>query len=107
MDAILNNSKRSMMPAGHHSDSDSTLLPLPKSAITWLGGIFARLPPLAARLNPKNTKKSPIHENTNAKITCDFGDDRCRIASARLEKDIFVKTHLHTSPIVVKISECI
>ena len=52
-------------------------------------------------INPKNTKKSPIHENT--KITCDFGDDRCRIASARLEKDIFVKTHLHTSPIVVKI----
>ena len=32
-----------MMPAGHHSDSDSTLLPLPKSAITWFGGIFARL----------------------------------------------------------------
>ena len=26
MDAILNNSKRSMMPAGHHSFSDSTLL---------------------------------------------------------------------------------
>ena len=39
-----------MMPAGHHSDSDSTLLPLPKSAITWFGGIFARLPPLAAGL---------------------------------------------------------
>ena len=50
-----------------------------------------------------NPKKSPIliHENTNAKITCDFGDDRCRIASARLEKDIFVKTHLHTAHIVV------
>ena len=41
--------------------------------------------------------------NTNAKITCDFGDERCRIAAARLEKDIFVRTHLHTSPIVVKI----
>ena len=39
-----------MMPAGHHSDSDSTLLPLPKSSITWFGGIFARLPPLAAGL---------------------------------------------------------
>ena len=50
MDAILNNSKRSMMPAGHHSNSDSTLLHLPKSSITWFGGIFARLPPLAARL---------------------------------------------------------
>ena len=32
-----------MMPAGHPSDSDYTLLPLPKSAITWFGGIFARL----------------------------------------------------------------
>ena len=53
-------------------------------------------------INPKNTKKSPIHVNTNAKITCDFGDERCRIAAARLEKDIFV-THLHMSPIVVKI----
>ena len=52
-------------------------------------------------MNPKNTTKSPIHENTNAKITCDFGDDRCRIASARIEKDIFVKTHLHTARIVV------
>ena len=31
-----------MMSAGHHSDSDSTLLPLPKSTITWFGGIFAR-----------------------------------------------------------------
>ena len=36
----MNNSKRSTMPAGHHSDSDSTLLPLPKSAIIWFGGIF-------------------------------------------------------------------
>ena len=52
---------------------------------------------------PKNTKKSPIHENTNATITCDFGDERCRIAAARLEKDIFVRTHMHTSPIVVQI----
>ena len=52
-------------------------------------------------INPKNTNKSQIHENTNAKITCDFGDDHCRIASARLENDIFVKTHLHTARIVV------
>ena len=52
-------------------------------------------------VNPKNTKKSPIREHTNAKITCDYGDDVCRIASARLEKDIFVKTHLHTARIVI------
>ena len=50
LDAILNNSKRSMIPAGYHSDSDSTPLPLQKSAITWFGGIFARLTPLAAGL---------------------------------------------------------
>ena len=55
-------------------------------------------------INPKNTKKSPTHENTNAKIPCDFGDDRCRIAAARLEKDIFVRTEFRDSPpIVVKI----
>ena len=51
--------------------------------------------------NPKNTKKSTIHENTNAKATSHFGDDRCRIAPARLENGIFVKTHLHTARIVV------
>ena len=38
----LENSKRSKMPAGHHSDSDSTLLSLLKSTITCFGGIFAR-----------------------------------------------------------------
>ena len=25
-------------------------------------------------MNPKNTKKSAIHENADANITCDFGD---------------------------------
>ena len=55
-------------------------------------------------MNPKNTKKSPIHENTNAKITCDFGDERFRIAAARLEKDIFVRTDLHTARIAVRMS---
>ena len=25
-------------------------------------------------MNAKNTKKSPIHENADANITCDFGD---------------------------------
>ena len=48
-------------------------------------------------------KKSPIHENTNAKITCDFGDERFRIAAERLEKDIFVRNHLHTARIVIRI----
>ena len=38
-------------------------------------------------------KISPIHENKNAKITCNLGDERFRIAVARLEKDIFERTH--------------
>ena len=25
-------------------------------------------------MNPKNSKESPIHENADANITCDFGD---------------------------------
>ena len=25
-------------------------------------------------MNPKNSKKSPIHENADGNITCDFGD---------------------------------
>ena len=55
-------------------------------------------------MNPKNTiHENTIHENTNAKITCDFGDERFRIAAARLEKDIFVRTHLHTARLVVRI----
>ena len=37
-------------------------------------------------------------------MTCDFGDERFRIAAARLEKDIFVRTHLHTARIVVMIN---
>ena len=37
------------------------------------------------------------------KITCDFGVERFRIAAARLGKDIFVRTHLHTARIVVRI----
>ena len=49
------------MPAGQHSDSDSTLRPLPKSSITWFGGIFARLPPLAAGLSPLPLHLPPSH----------------------------------------------
>ena len=38
-------------------------------------------------MNPKNTKKSPIHENADANITCDFGDiSRLGVAN---------QTHVH------------
>ena len=43
-------------------------------------------------INPKNTKKSPIHENTNATITCNFGDDRCRIGRAQGDFSQILKT---------------
>ena len=43
----------------------------------------------------------------NAEITCDFGDERFRIVAARLEKDIFVRTHLHTARLVVRIFKSI
>ena len=43
----------------------------------------------AKSMNLKDTKKSPIHENADANITCDFGDDDI----SRLG----VANHLHTS----------
>ena len=52
-------------------------------------------------MNPKNTKKSPIPKNTDANITYDFGDDCCRIADERLEKDIFVRTDFRDRPAIV------
>ena len=36
-------------------------------------------------MNPKNTKKSPIHDNADANITCDIGDgDISRLGVAYL-----------------------
>ena len=50
-------------------------------------------------MNPKNTKKSPIHENADANITCDFGDIS-RLGVAYL-------THvIHTSLARTPISYC-
>ena len=36
--------------------------------------IYSTKWPYVKTMNAKNTKKSPIHENANASITCDFGD---------------------------------
>ncbi len=87
----MNNSKRSMMPAGYHSDSDSTLLPLPKSAITWFGGIFARLPPLAAGLlgNDRTTNRVQVCENNWVrKIAGVKRADRRRMVELREEAGV-------------------
>ena len=40
-------------------------------------------------MNAKNTKKSPIHENADANITCDFGDGDISHSRSRLP-------HTHT-----------
>ena len=36
--------------------------------------IYSTKWPYVKTMNGKNTKKSPIHENADANITCDFGD---------------------------------
>ena len=41
-------------------------------------------------MNAKNTKKSPIHENADANITCDFSD--VDISRSRSES---IYTHTH------------
>ena len=45
-------------------------------------------------MNAKNTKKSPIHENADANITCDFGDGDISRSRSRFTH---TRTHTHTS----------
>ena len=42
-------------------------------------------------MNPKNTKKSPIHENADADITCEFGD--CDISRLGVANQTHVYKH--------------
>ena len=47
-------------------------------------------------MNVKNTKKSPIHENVDANITCDFGDGdisrfRSRLPHGHIVTSIIVR----------------
>ena len=56
---------------------------------------------------PKIRKKSPIHGNADANITCDFGDGDISRAPAILEVDCHTHTHGQTdshiaSSIIVK-----
>ena len=49
----------------------------------------------ATNINPKDTKKSPIHENAEANITCDFGDcDISRLGVAYLTHAIHLDNYL-------------
>ena len=101
MDAILNNSKRSMMPAGHHSDSDATLLPLPKSPITWFGSIFARLPPLAARLCSVCAYTCVTIFNYAEVLAC-FAEDWCNLRCAEVHASQTLQILFTTVKTIVK-----
>ena len=51
--------------------------------------IYSTKWPYIKTMNAKNTKKSPIHENGDANITCDFGDGDISRSRSRLP-------HTHT-----------
>ena len=52
-------------------------------------------------MNPKNSKKSPIHENADANITCDFGDgDISRLGDFTVTS--FAVSRGHPAPLVGK-----
>ena len=50
-------------------------------------------------MNPKNSKKSPIHENADANITCDFGDGDISRSMSFLSNtcDTYIHTHIASS----------
>ena len=49
-------------------------------------------------LNGKNTEKSPIHENADANITCDFGDGDINRYRSRLPQ---LATYIVSSIILI------
>ena len=59
----------------------------------------------AKSMNPKNTKKSPIHENAHTKLTCDFGDgDLSRLGVAYLTH-VYITTSIILTCIMASIKE--
>ena len=60
----------------------------------------------AKSMNPKNTKKSPIHENADTNITCDFGDgDISRLGVAN-QPHVYIHRYLDYIKIIIKGWEC-
>ena len=49
-------------------------------------------------MNPKNSKNSPIHENADANITCDFGDGDISRSRSFLSNtcDTYIHTYIYT-----------
>ena len=48
-------------------------------------------------MNAKNTTKSPIHENADTNITCDFGVGDISRSRSRLPTHTATRPHTHTS----------
>ena len=88
LDAILNNSTRSMMPYGHHLDSDSTLLPLTKSAITWFGGGTFGKVLLTGLLDYRPTLRRPADIDALRLLnsTANNGDNWIGMRSGRVDR---------------------
>ena len=56
-------------------------------------------------MNPKNTKNSPIRENADANITCEFGDsDISRLGVAYLTHVILIDTYIQRYLDYIKIA---
>ena len=81
----------------------SNLLPQPPSAASvhcMHIHIFNKVAVALKTMDAKNTKKSPIHENADANITCDFGDGDISRFRSRLPH---TRTHGHiVSSIIVR-----
>ena len=59
-------------------------------------------------MNPKNSKKSPIHENSDANITSDFGDGDISRSRTFLSNTYVIHTYIHTyiaSSIIVRLTQ--
>ena len=54
-------------------------------------------------MNPKNSKKSPIHENAGANITCDFGDGDISRSRSFLSNtcDTYIHTHISINQSII------
>ena len=48
----------------------------------------------AKSMHVKNTKKSPIHENADANITCDFGDGDISLLGVAYQTHVYIITSI-------------
>ena len=55
-------------------------------------------------MNIKNTKKSPVHENADANITCDFGDCDISRLGVAYQTHVYIHNYLDYIKIIVTYS---